>query len=227
MQNTNEDAGRPVLKIVVNKKNYDSFEQYVTGEQIRKIAGIKGEDKLYLRVTEDWDDELIFNDTRVNLAREGIEDFYTAEKLKFTVNGKLYDWPEQFITGKEIRKVAGIDSDDQIFLDNRKPYVDNLIEDDEQVDLARPSIERFYTVAVNFQVTILVSGEPHTWQKPQITFDEIIILAFGTYDNNPNVVYTVAYEDGPKQNLEGSMLRGDVVYVKNKMIFHATATDKS
>ena len=41
------------------------------------------------------------------------------------------------------------------------------------------------------------------------------------------MVYTVAYEDGPKQNPEGSMLKDSVVFVKNEMIFHATATDKS
>jgi hypothetical protein len=41
------------------------------------------------------------------------------------------------------------------------------------------------------------------------------------------MVYTVAYEDGPKQNPEGSMLKGAIVFVKDKMIFHATATDRS
>ena len=227
MQHNNENTGKPVLNFVVNKISYEWFEQYITGEQIRKIARIKGDDKIYLKITEPWDDELIFDDTRVNLAREGIEDFYTAEKLKFTVNGKLFDWSEQFINGKQIREIAGIDADDKIYLDNRKPYIDNLIEDDEQVDLARPSIERFYTVPVNLSITIIVSGSPHEWTKLQITFEEVIILAYGTFENNPNVAYTVAYEDGPTQNIEGSLIKGNSVYIKNKMIFHATATDKS
>ena len=56
---------------------------------------------------------------------------------------------------------------------------------------------------------------------------EVIILAYGTYIDKPTMVYTVAYEDGPKENLEGSMLKGTSVFAKNKMIFHATATDKS
>ena len=227
MNYSNENAGKPVLKLVVNKENYEWLEQYITGEQIRKIADIKSNNKLYLRIAEPWEDELIFKDTRVNLAREGIEDFYTSENLKFTVDGKLYEWPEQFITGSQIREVAGIDADDKIFLDNKKPYLDNLIEDSEVVDLARPSIERFYTVQVGFEVTILVSGSPHKWTKAQISFEEVITLAYGSYNDSPNVAYTVAYEDGPKQNLEGSMIRGTVVYVKHKMIFHATATDKS
>lgn len=220
-------AGKPALKLVVNNKNYEWLEQYITGEQIRNIAGITGNEKLYLRIAEPWDDELIFDNVKVNLAREGVEDFYTAEKLKFIVDGKIYEWPDQFITGKQIRDIAGIDDDDKIFLDNRKPYIDNLIENEEEVDLARPSIERFYTVPVGFEVTILVSGTPHTWSKAQISFEEVITLAYGTYNDHPNVAYTVAYEDGPKQNPEGSMIKGTAVYVKHKMIFHATATDKS
>lgn len=218
---------KPTLKLVVNSKNYIWDNQYITGTEIRKIAGISSDDKLYLKISNPWDDELIFDDTKVNLARPGIENFYTAKNLKFTVTGNLYEWPEQFITGKQIRGIAGIDADDKIFLDNKKPYIDNLIEDDEVVDLARPSIERFYTVPVNFEVIIFVSGNPYKWTKAQISFEEVIILAYNSYNDSPNVTYTVAYEDGPIQNPEGSMIKGTAVYVKHKMIFHATATDKS
>ena len=74
---------------------------------------------------------------------------------------------------------------------------------------------------------IIVNGSPKNWEKNKIDFKEVIILAFGTYVDKPTMVYTVAYEDGPKQNPEGSMLKDSVVFVKNEMIFHATATDKS
>lgn len=218
---------KPTLKLVVNNKNYNWESQYITGAKIREIAEISSEEKLYLKISEPWEDELILDETKIDLARKGVENFYTAKKLKFKVNGNLYEWPDQFITGSQIREVAGIDADDKIFLDNKKPYTDNLIEDDEVVDLARPSIERFYTVPVNFEVIILVGGNPYKWTKAQISFEEVIILAYGSYNDSPNVAYTVAYEDGPIQNPEGSMIKGTAVYVKHKMIFHATATDKS
>lgn len=215
------------LQLVVNKKNYDWLEQYITDEQLRKLGNIKNDDRLYLRVAEPWLDELILPGAKVNLARPGIEEFYSTKKLVFTVNGKSFEWPEQFITGKQIREIAGIDADDLIYLDNEKPYKDNLIEDDEEVDLARPTIEHFYTVPVGFEVTIIVSGTPHQWKKGKITFQQVIELAYGAYNDSPNVAYTVTYEDGPKQNPEGSMIKDLVVFVKNKMIFNATATDKS
>jgi hypothetical protein len=227
MKHENENAGKPALKLTVNKKSYEWFEQYITAEQVRELGKIKDGDRLYLSIAEPWLDELILPGTKINLARLGIEEFYSTEKLVFTVNGKSYQWPEQFITGKQIREVAGIDSNDLIYLDNEKPYKDNLIEDDEEIDLARPCIEHFYTVEVGFEVTISVNGKDKKWDKPRISFKEVIVLAYGSYNDSPTIVYTVAYEDGPKQNPEGSMLRDAVVFVKNNMIFHATATDKS
>ena len=227
MKNPNKNAGKPVLKLTVNKKSYDWFEQFITEEQLRELGQINADDKLYLSVEEPWLDELILPGTKINLARPGIEEFYSTEKLVFTVDGIAYKWSEQFITGKQIREVAGIDADDLIYLDNEKPYKDNLIEDDEEVDLARPTIEHFYTVAVGFEVTIIVSGTAHQWKKGKITFQQVIELAYGSYNEDPKVAYTVTYEDGPKQNPEGSMIKDSVVFVKNKMIFNASATDKS
>lgn len=227
MEHIDKNAGKPVLKLTVNKKSYDWFDQYITTEQIRELGEINEGDRLYLSVKEPWLDELILPSTKVNLARPGIEEFYSTQKLVFTVNGKSYQWDEQFITGKQIRELAGIDSDDLIYLNNEKPYKDNLIEDNEEIDLARPCIEHFYTVEIGFEATIIVNGQPKKWDKPRIDFKEVIILAYGSYNDSSTMVYTVAYEDGPKQNQEGSMLKDAVVFVKNKMIFHATATDKS
>jgi Multiubiquitin len=145
--------------------------------------------------------------------------------LELTINGKKYEWDQQYITGAEIRKLGNMPSDDEIFLAVKKPWEDEPIPDDKQVNLARPEIEHFYSKVK--EVIIVVNGTPHKWTKGRISFKEVIILAFGQYIDNPTMVYTVAYEDGPKQNHEGSMFAGQEVFVKNKIIFNATATDKS
>ncbi len=153
----------------------------------------------------------------------------TGEKGKpefqLSINGKLYEWNHPNITGAEIRSLGNIPLEDEIFLENPKPKDDELIPDDKKVNLARPGIKRFYSKAK--EVTILVNGTQHKWVKEKISFKEIILLAFEQYIDKPTMVYTVAYEDGPKQNLEGSMFVGQEVFVKHKMIFNATATDKS
>ena len=74
---------------------------------------------------------------------------------------------------------------------------------------------------------IIVNAREKIWKEPTISFEQVIVLAFGVYDNNPNKGYTVTYSKGPKSNRESTMVRGSVVDVKNNMIFDVTATDKS
>lgn len=72
---------------------------------------------------------------------------------------------------------------------------------------------------------IIVNGKRHLWDKKKIDLEQVIVLAYGTY--HADWTNTVAYEDGPKENPEGSLKLGQEIFVKNKMIFHATATFNS
>jgi hypothetical protein len=76
-------------------------------------------------------------------------------------------------------------------------------------------------------ITLIVNGRPKPWTEKMISFEQVVVLAFGTYDPNPDKVYTVVYDKGAYENPEGSMVRGSKVFIKDKMIFNATATDKS
>lgn len=77
------------------------------------------------------------------------------------------------------------------------------------------------------EVTIIVNGKERTWINKAISFEEVIVLAFGSYSSNPNTCYTVTYSRGNDQKPEGSMVKGQEVKVKCKMVFNVTATDKS
>ena len=145
--------------------------------------------------------------------------------LHFTVNGVKFEWKNQYISGLEIRNLSKIPKEDEIFLSIKKPWEDELISDESKVDLARPEIEHFYSKPKS--LIIIVNGTRKTWDKQKISFFEVIILAFGKYDENPDILYTVGYEDGPNENPQGTMLKGQQVVVINKMIFHASATNKS
>lgn len=149
------------------------------------------------------------------------------DQLHFSIDGVKHNWDKQYITGLELRILGNISEDTDLFLQIKKPWKDEEIEDETRVNLARPEREDFYTKKKPKEITIIVKGKPFPWDKPQICFEDVIKLAFGKYVDSPTMVYTVGYEDGPKENREGSMLKGDCVFVKNKMIFHATATDKS
>lgn len=114
-----------------------------------------------------------------------------------------------------------------IYLDIKEGWEDDVILDDEVVDLARQGVEHFISKPKSKEFKIIVNAREKAWKESAISFEQVVMLAFGTYDNNPNKGYTVTYSKGPKPNKEGTMVKGSVVYVKNNMIFDVTATDKS
>ncbi len=75
--------------------------------------------------------------------------------------------------------------------------------------------------------TIFISGEEHQWNKKTISFEEVVIEFFGSYDNNPQISYTVEYKYKKTDGQYTSMAAGDVVEVKNKMRFEVDKTDRS
>lgn len=73
---------------------------------------------------------------------------------------------------------------------------------------------------------IIVNGREKEVEFHKASYNEIIILAFGQIDESPNAVYTVTYSKGNKGS-KGSMVQGDVVTVKQGVVFNVTRTDKS
>jgi len=151
----------------------------------------------------------------------------TKATLTLTINGASFEWTQEYITGAEIRKLGGIPEDDEIFLAIKKPWEDEAVPDEKQINLARPEIEHFYSKDRDYKIALIVNGRPKQWKAKTISFEQIVALALGAYDPNPDKVYTVSYDRGPHENPEGTMVKGDAVFVKDKMIFNVTATDKS
>jgi hypothetical protein len=77
------------------------------------------------------------------------------------------------------------------------------------------------------EVTIFVNAEEKPWNEKEISFEQVIVLAFGTYENNEAITYTVTYKKGIDKKPEGSLTKGQSIHVKDKMRFNATRTNKS
>ena len=76
------------------------------------------------------------------------------------------------------------------------------------------------------EATIFVNGRQKTVTQKELTFDEVVTLAFGppNYDTS---VYTVTYRKGEDKKPKGSLVRGESVKVKDGMFFDVIRTDKS
>lgn len=77
------------------------------------------------------------------------------------------------------------------------------------------------------KINIVVNGREKIWTEVEISFDQVIILAFGSIFPDPNVIYTVTYKliDGDKTG--GTMVKGDIIKAKKGMIFNASSTNRS
>jgi hypothetical protein len=71
---------------------------------------------------------------------------------------------------------------------------------------------------------IIVNGREEEYFEKDISFVDVIKLAFGTYDDNLSIAYTVTYSIN---NKDGVLVLGDSIKVHKGAIFNATRTDKS
>jgi len=74
---------------------------------------------------------------------------------------------------------------------------------------------------------IIVNARPKVVTERFLSFAQIVALAFDNPPTGPNIMFTITYRNGPPQNPEGSLLEGQSVKIKDKMVFNVTPTDKS
>lgn len=74
---------------------------------------------------------------------------------------------------------------------------------------------------------IIVNGREKIVTEHELSYIDVVRLAFENPTINENIVYTVTYKRGHDHKPEGTMVEGDTVKVKPGMIFNVTRTDKS
>jgi hypothetical protein len=77
-------------------------------------------------------------------------------------------------------------------------------------------------------VTIIVNGRPKTWPKNEdITFEQVVALAFPNPPSGDGVQFTVQYTRGHGNKPAGTLVEGQSVKVKDGMEFDVTQTNRS
>jgi Multiubiquitin len=112
------------------------------------------------------------------------------------------------------REVTGDEEDPPLA---NGPEVVHLRED-EHFHSAPPQVKHF---------EIFVNGRKKVVTTRDLSFDEVVAMAFNPVPTGPNVMFTITYRHGPRANREGHLLEGGTVTVKSGMVFNVTRTDKS
>lgn len=74
---------------------------------------------------------------------------------------------------------------------------------------------------------IIVNAQQKTVDHKDISFEEVVALAFDPVPSGENIVITVSFSKGTDAKKEGTLQAGQSVKVKDGMVFDVTATDKS
>jgi hypothetical protein len=233
--------GRPegaasTYRIQVANENLDFRSITLTdpvplGRQIIAPAGgdpVAGFSLFAILPSGDFED--IRLDEAVDLRERGIKRFVmfqTDREFKFTLEDDQLQWGKPVISGAVLHKLANATEDEAIFLEVRGGE-DQLVERADLIDLTKPGIEKLFKAPKQpLTFEIIVNTRPKTVPGPEVTFEQIVELAYpGPHD--PNVTFSMSYRNAASKPHAGELGAGGSVKVKKKgTIFNVCRTVQS
>ncbi|MFI6066945.1 multiubiquitin domain-containing protein [Micromonospora sp. NPDC051227] len=74
---------------------------------------------------------------------------------------------------------------------------------------------------------IVVNAQPFTVATHEVTFAQIVKLAFGAQSDDPDKTFTITYRKSDNARHDGTLVEGGMVKVKNGTVFNVTSTTRS
>jgi hypothetical protein len=109
-----------------------------------------------------------------------MENKNNKKALHFTIDGRQFDWEQQFITGIEIRQKGNVPEDFHIYLVVEKPGENELIKNADKVDLARQGIEHFVSDKASWK--LIIDDKHFEWHHQYISGEDLRQLGNITAD---------------------------------------------
>lgn len=74
---------------------------------------------------------------------------------------------------------------------------------------------------------IIVNGRQKIISTRELTFNQVVALAFDNPPTDENTIFTVTFRRGEGNKQEGTMVKGETIRIKEGMIFNVTLAHKS
>lgn len=234
--------GRPLRQAVayrirfglegLNFRNIAVPDPVPTGRQILASAGLdpRTEYILYAILTS-GDFEDIRLDETFDLCGKGAERFIAFKSdrdFKFALNDRQMAWGHPVMPGNILYELAEALREEAVFLEVQGGE-DRLIEPDDRVNLEAPGIERFVTAPrPNMGFVIVVNSVEETVPDKQVTFEQVVKLAYPDAPPETNVKFSMTYRNAASFPHAGELGEGGSVEVrKHGSIFNVTRTVQS
>jgi len=224
----------PKWAALVNDEIIPLPQQQVAETVIRAQASI-GDNLSLVRDHNSPNDKVIDDAKEVDLAKGNV--FYTVRREEITYRGDCKSPPKlaYFVddraevttnavqNGRTIRELFSLNATSRLVRDFESPV-------DEPVDLDESALFDDGPVFFTRQMTstlIVVNGKRRRVTSLQLTFEDLVQLAFDPPPTGDFICFTITFRGGQCSNPEGSLLEGQSVKITEGMVFNVTATDKS
>lgn len=215
-------------EITLNGKKYTFQNPEPTPIEIMDAVGIDSMTNALILIRPGEQNRILPYDENQDLRQPGIENFTfasTKRRYEAYVDETAVYFDNSDPTGEDLLHAIGKNSKDYA-LTQILPGVDDVfIASQQRVDLKKLGIERF-TAVIKGEVTIFVNTIDHKVHGFEISFEEVVQLAYSA-PASPEKTYTVKYRNGTPNRPEGSLVAGGKVRIKEGMIFNVTRTNKS
>lgn len=74
---------------------------------------------------------------------------------------------------------------------------------------------------------IIVNGRQKTVSSDEVTFDQVVKLAFDPVPSDPNIIFHVLYSNSVSRPPAGKLFAGGTVKVQDGTVFNVSKTKKS
>jgi hypothetical protein len=140
---------RRTFDIKIDGNPFSFNDPIVTGAQVLEAAKLFPTDEyLLFQELDDGHLEEIRPDETVDLRHEGREQFITFKSdrsFRFVLDGRKFEWGLPFITGLQLKRLAGVEPGSYGVWLSQRLGDDKLIGNKERVDLQGDGTERFFT----------------------------------------------------------------------------------
>lgn len=158
-----------------------------------------------------------------------------TDRFVFKVNGHELVATEQKVAAHEILEQAAkegvLPGDPQDYQLKSLTRDDHVYGWDDDVDLSID--DQFTTLPVpvtphpGSDFKIFVNGREQIVDSSEVTFHQVVTLAFDRPPSGPNIEIRVTYRDAAGPRRDGSLREGQSIQVHDGTVFNVTATDKS
>ncbi len=227
-------AGTYLIKLSDESLSFESVElddPVPLGRQILSAGKIRHVENYSLyAVLPSGDFEDVRLDETFDVRGRGVERFVyflTDRAFMFTVENAQIFWGNPVLSGSALHKLANPKEGEAVYLEVRGGE-DRSVEPNENIDLTKDGIERFFNAPVQTKTyEIVVNTRAKTVECPTVTYLQLVQLAYpGPHD--ANVEFSISYRKTASKPHSGELSAGDSVIVKKKgSVFNVHRTIKS